>query len=258
MSAQCVDRCSGTGTGGSRTSAVLGDGRGSRREGKPMPDGPTARCGACRRAHGRTHVPRVRRRVARGRGPRRLYRAGTSRHGGRRLPNSGRWAGSGCGYPAGPRRPAHDRLRRGRPLRPGRSEARAQTPRPLRPRAGGARRPAPSPLGPMGPHARSGLARPCGRRAPTGARVWRRAPACGGRRPSGRARPRPSAAPLATTSRPMCLRGGRKRRHSVGRVPAGRTGGMYPWPRPRPDGRRARPASYERHVKDPTPPSAKE
>ncbi len=55
------------------------------------------------------------------------------------------WAGQECsaGYPSSrvyAWRPCTDRLRRRRPLRPGRSEVRATTPRSLRPRAGGTRR----------------------------------------------------------------------------------------------------------------------
>lgn len=59
--------------------------------------------------------------------------------------SSNSWAGRACSRTSPtsrtpPGHPGPDRLRRGRPLRPGRSEVRATTPRPLRPRAGGPRR----------------------------------------------------------------------------------------------------------------------
>jgi hypothetical protein len=97
-----------------------------------MPDDPAAArshdASACCGAHGRTHASRARRRSARRPGTRRLYRAGTPRHGGRRPLDTGWWTESGCGYPAVPRRPAPERLRRGRPLRPGRSEGERRLP----------------------------------------------------------------------------------------------------------------------------------
>jgi hypothetical protein len=207
-----------------------------------MPDGPTApaaRCGPCRRAHGRTHVPRARRRVARGRGPRRLYRAGTSRHGGRRLANPGRGRDPGAGTrPARAARPTIASGAAGRFALAG-----AKRERRLPARYG----PAPEvPAAPAPPPSGSSVltSAPASRppAAPTGACVR-------GAAPARECPPASESAPPSRTSRPMCLRGGRKRRHSVGRVPATRTGGMYPWPRPAtgrsPGEARER---YERHV----------
>ncbi len=130
MSGQSVDRCSDPALEPWESKPGGVTGQSTRGETDARRPGRRARSRRvpCRGAHGRTHAPRARRRSARRPGTRRLYRAGTPRHGGRRPQDTGRWTESGCGYPVVPRRPAPDRLRRGRPLRPGRSEGERRLP----------------------------------------------------------------------------------------------------------------------------------